>query len=137
MSLILDCSVTLAFLLDDERSDTIEKLFEKVAYEGAMVPSLWHLEVANSLNVAVRRKRITDEFRDQALADLSVFDILVDTETHLQAWQSTVQLAASSGLTVYDAAYLELAQRKRLALATLDQPLAKAASASGVAVIAP
>jgi predicted nucleic acid-binding protein len=137
MSLILDCSVTLAFLLDDERSGAIEKLFEKVAYGGAVVPSLWHLEVANSLNAAVRRRRITDEFRDQALADLSVFEISVDTETHLQAWQSTANLAASSGLTVYDAAYLELAQRKRLALATLDQPLARAASAFGVVVIVP
>jgi predicted nucleic acid-binding protein len=137
MSLVLDCSVTLAFLLDDERSDPIEKLFEKVAYEGAVVPTLWYLEVANSLNVAVRRKRITDKFRDEALTDLSVFEIAADAETHLHAWHSTLPLASSAGLTVYDAAYLELAQRKRLALATLDLPLAKAASAAGVAVIIP
>lgn len=137
MSIVLDCSVTLGFLLDDERSDAIEKLFEKVAHKGAVVPTLWYLEVANSLNVAIRRKRITDEFRDAALADLSAFDIVADVETHLHAWRSTLHLAATTGLTIYDASYLELAQRKRVALATLDIALAKAASAAGVQIIFP
>jgi predicted nucleic acid-binding protein len=85
----------------------------------------------------VRRKRITIEFRDAALADLSEFEIITDTETHLHAWQSTLQLATSTGLTIYDASYLELAQRKRLPLATLDLSLAKAASAAGIVAIVP
>ena len=137
MSIVLDCSVTLGFLLDDERSDAVEMLFERVAHTGAVVPTLWYLEVANSLNVAIRRKRITDEFRDAALADLSAFDIAADVETHLHAWRSTLHLAGTTGLTIYDASYLELAQRKRLSLATLDVALAKAASAAGVQIIFP
>lgn len=135
MSIVLDSSITLGFLLEDEKSATIEALFERVAVEGAFVPTLWYLEVANSLNVALRRKRITEEFRDTALADLSIFDIAADRETHLHAWKSTLQLASATGLTVYDAAYLELAQRLRLPLATLDHTLAKAAKETGVIVL--
>lgn len=136
MSVVLDSSITLGFLLEDERSAPIEVLFERIAVEGAVVPTLWYLEVANSLNIAVRRKRITEEFRDAALIDLSVFDIAADKETHLHAWKSTLLLASATGLTVYDAAYLELAQRLRLPLATLDQALAKAAKEAGVIVLA-
>jgi predicted nucleic acid-binding protein len=135
VSLVLDSSITLGFLLEDEKSASIESLFEMVAVQGAVVPTLWYLEVANSLNVALRRKRISEEFRDAALIDLSVFDIVADSETHLHAWKSTLQLASIMGLTVYDAAYLELAQRLRLPLATLDQALAKAAREAGVMVL--
>jgi predicted nucleic acid-binding protein len=135
VSLVLDSSITLGFLLEDEKSASIESLFEMVAVKGAVVPTLWYLEVANSLNVALRRKRISEEFRDAALIDLSVFDIVADSETHLHAWKSTLQLASIVGLTVYDAAYLELAQRLRLPLATLDQALAKAAREAGVMVL--
>jgi predicted nucleic acid-binding protein len=135
VSVVLDSSITLGFLLEDERSAEIEALFETVAVKGAVVPTLWYLEVANSLNVALRRKRITEEFRDAALNDLSVFDIAADRETHLHAWKSTLRLASVTGLTVYDAAYLELAQRLRLPLATLDHALAKAANEMGVIVL--
>ncbi|MGV3552512.1 type II toxin-antitoxin system VapC family toxin [Rhizobium sp.] len=137
MSIVLDCSVTLGFLLEDERSDELARLFERVIHEGAVVPTLWYLEVANSLNVAIRRKRIDEKIRDAALADLSVFDIVADTETHLHAWRSTIQIASATGLTVYDASYLELAQRKRMPLATFDSALAMAARAAGVQIIIP
>lgn len=135
MSVVLDCSATLAFVLGHERSDEIVSLFDQVAMQGAVVPTLWHLEVANSLLVATRRKRIGDDFRNAALADLSVFDIATDTETHLHAWSASIQLASRMGLTVYGAAYLELAQRRRLPLATLDAALAKAALAVGIPVV--
>jgi predicted nucleic acid-binding protein len=135
VSVILDSSMTLGFLLEDERSASIEAVFERIAVEGAVVPTLWYLEVANSLNVAAKRKRITEEFRDAALDDLSVFDIVADKETQLHAWKSTLLLASATGLTVYDAAYLELAQRLRLPLATLDHALAHAATETGVIVL--
>jgi predicted nucleic acid-binding protein len=135
VSVVLDSSMTLGFLLEDERSASIEAVFEQIAVEGAVVPTLWYLEVANSLNVAAKRKRITEEFRDAALDDLSVFDIVADKETQLHAWKSTLLLASALGLTVYDAAYLELAQRLRLPLATLDHALATAAKETGVIVL--
>ena len=132
MSVVLDSSATLAFLFGDERSRSIEALFGDVATRGAVVPALWRLEVANSLTVAVRRKRISQEYRDAALSDLAIFDIATDTKTHVHAWGATLQLASLTGLTVYDATYLELAQRRRLPLATLDAALAKAAAENGV-----
>ena len=134
MSMVLDSSATLAFLLEDEQTPAISALFDKVVQNGAVVPFLWHLEVANSLTVSVRRKRIPLAVRDQLLNHLAKFDIEIDGETHLHAWSATVKLADLHGLTIYDAAYLELAQRRRLPLATLDAALATAARQSGVTV---
>ncbi|HET6195084.1 MAG TPA: type II toxin-antitoxin system VapC family toxin, partial [Acetobacteraceae bacterium] len=70
-----------------------------------------------------------------ALADLRKYDIAVDTETDSFAWTSTLQLADRFGLTVYDASYLELAQRMHLPLATLDRRLQSAAAAAGVELV--
>lgn len=134
MSIVLDCSATLAFLLEDEMTPAIASVFDKVVRDGAVIPSLWYLEVANSLSVAVRRKRIPAEAREQFLGYLGQLNIVADDETHLHAWSATVKLADIYGLTVYDAAYLELAQRLRLPLATLDTALAAAARSAGVAV---
>ena len=106
-----------------------------MADRGAVVPSLWHLEVANSLTVAVRRKRISPAERADALSDLAQLDVSVDDETEQHAWRATTQLADLHGLSVYDAVYLELAQRKRLPLVTLDKALIRAAEAAGVEVL--
>jgi predicted nucleic acid-binding protein len=135
VSLVLDCSATLAFLLEDEQTPAIADVFDQVIQNGAIVPALWHLEVANSLCVSVRRKRIASQARDQFLGYLQKLDIVTDEETRLHAWSATVTLADLHGLTVYDAAYLELAQRLRLPLATLDKALAQAARHSGVTVL--
>ena len=132
MSLVLDSSATLAWIYDDEATDPIRALWKPIADTGAVVPALWRLEVANSLTVAVRRNRIDMEFRQSALADLAVLDITVDQQTDAQAWADTLTLADRYGLTLYDAAYLELAQRRKLPLATLDAALLAAAKAAGV-----
>ena len=71
MSLVLDSSATLAWIYGDETTDSIREQFDQVIDEGAIVPALWRLEVANSLTVAVRRSRIDVEFRRAALADLA------------------------------------------------------------------
>ena len=135
MSLVLDSSAVLAWVHGDERTPEIEAVFDRAVEEGAIVPNLWHLEVANSLTVAVRRKRVAQTFRDDVLRDLGELNISVDGDTAANAWSATVRLADLYGLTVYDAAYLELAQRLRLPLATLDRDLAKAARAAGVEVL--
>lgn len=134
MSLVLDCSAVLAWVHGDERTPEIEAVFDRVVEKGAFVPHLWHLEVANSLTAAVRRKRVDQAFRDDVLKDLAELNISVDGETAANAWGASVRLADIHGLTVYDAAYLELAQRLRLPLATLDRDLARAARAAGVEV---
>ncbi len=135
MTLVLDSSVTLGWLYGDETTDAIRQVFDAVGETGAMVPSLWRLEIANSLTVAVRRGRIDAEFRRAALADLALLDITVDSQTDAQAWAATVRIADRFRLTTYDAAYLELAQRRTLPLATLDQQLRAGATALGVAVL--
>jgi predicted nucleic acid-binding protein len=135
VSLVLDCSATLAWLLDDETTDAVRRVFDIVARNGAWVPSLWRLEVANSLQTAVRRRRITADNRDASLRNLGQHAITTDAETDAQAWTTTLQLADRFGLTLYDAAYLELAQRRHLPLATLDQSLRAAATAAGVSLL--
>jgi len=84
--------------------------------------------------MAVRRRRIDADFRDAALRDLATLPVILDDHTSRRAWHDTLRLADLHGLTVYDAAYLELAQRLGLPLATLDQALRSAARAAGVAL---
>lgn len=123
MSLVIDSSITLAWLFDDERTPQADAVMRQVAKAGAVVPSLWRLEVANGLQSAVRRKRIDAAFRDASIADLRSLPIAVDTETDRNAWGTTLTLAERFRLTLYHAAYLELAQRLRLPLASLDTEL--------------
>ncbi len=128
MSLVLDASLTLSWYFADERSEESDRVLDRVAEEGAFVPGLWRLEVANALQVAVRRKRCDLAFRDKALAELRNLPITVDTETDHAAWSATLHLADRFGLTLYDAAYLELARRRHLPIATRDSALRAAAS---------
>ena len=135
MSLVLDSSATLAWIYADETTDAIRAVFDQVADAGAVVPSLWRLEVSNSLTMAVRRNRIDAALRRGALADLALLDIVTDPHTEVHAWGETLTLADRFRLTLYDAAYLELAQRRALPLATLDQPLRAAAAALGLSLL--
>ena len=107
-------------------------MWARIADVSAVVPARWRLEVANSLTVAVRRKRIDIAFRQSALADLAALDIAVDRLTEAQAWSDTLAVADRYRLTLYDAAYLVLAARRKLPLATLDAELIAAAKADGV-----
>ena len=133
--LILDSSATLAWIYGEEVTEAIRRVFDAVADNGALVPALWRLEVANSLTMAIRRRRIDQDFRRAALSDLALLDITTDQQTDLYAWSNTLNLADRFQLTVYDAAYLELAQRRALPLATLDQDLGNAAIALSVKVL--
>jgi predicted nucleic acid-binding protein len=85
--------------------------------------------------MSVRRKRHDRNFRDATLADLAQLPIQVDPQTDQQAWSATLRLAERHRLTVYDAVYLELALRRSLPLATLDEDLRRAASAEKVQVL--
>jgi predicted nucleic acid-binding protein len=100
-----------------------------------VVPALWRLEVLNGLQVAVRRGRVNIAYRDASLTDLSSLVIAIDPGTNHQAWSAILQLCDRSGLTPYDAAYLELARRRRLPLATLDGELVRAAQAESVPLV--
>ena len=136
MSLVLDSSAALGWIYPDENTKTAATIFNLVVAAGAWVPCLWPIEVANSLQVGIRRGRIDRAFRDAVLADLMRLDISVDPDTSKNAWGGTVQLADRFRLTVYDAAYLELAQRRSLPLASLDGALRGAAERLGVELVA-
>jgi len=113
----------------------IDRIFESVLSDGGLVPAIWPLEVGNGLIMAMRRGRISVPFRTEALNALERAPIAVDPETQAQARTVTLQLADRFRLTLYDAAYLELAQRRVLPLATLDRALAQAARDLGVPAI--
>ena len=135
MSLVLDCSATLAWVYGDETTEAVRAVFEAVGRDGAWVPALWRLEVANVLEMGVRRSRHDAAFRDATLTDLALLPIRLDPETDQHAWGATVRLATRHSLTLYDAAYLELARRRDLPLATLDKGLRAASVAEGVPLL--
>jgi len=135
MTFVVDSSVALTWCFADERTPATAALLERVADSGGFAPMLWPLEVLNALLMAERRNRV-DLARRHVLIDLlQSLPIVLDTETSAQAWVTTNRLAEQHHLTLYDAAYLELAQRLDLPLATLDAQLRTAASALGIPLL--
>jgi len=135
MSLVLDSSATLAWVYADEITEPIRHVFNLVSENGAWVPGLWKLEVANILEMGVRRGRHDVAFRNSTLADLALLPIRIDAETDSHAWGATLRLSDRHRLTLYDAAYLELALRRGLPLASLDLELRGAAQVEEVVVL--
>lgn len=135
MICVIDASVTLSWVYTDEHSAASDALLARVAAQGAVVPALWRLEIANALQVGIKRKRIDATYRDAALRKLILLPIETDSETNDYAWTTTLQLAEVNQLTVYDASYLELTLRRGLALATRDADLAAAAASAGVTLL--
>jgi predicted nucleic acid-binding protein len=129
MACVIDPSVALAWLLPDETNPRADAI--RVAVEGgadAWIPAHWWLEVGNGLLMAERRGRITPQQVAEAMSLVNALPFEEDEETAEQIPVRTLTLARKHGLTIYDAAYLELAQRRRAILATFDQQLLKAAA---------
>lgn len=131
---MLDCSVTVAWLFKDERTPAVLEVRDRVARDGAAVPLLWWLEVANALWTAERRGRIDRNGRMARFEVLRSLPITTDDQNVARAWTDVALVAERHRLSVYDATYLELALRLGLALCTTDQQLRAAAEGSGVAV---
>jgi predicted nucleic acid-binding protein len=130
--LVLDSSIAIAWCLPDEQDAYSQSILDALATGHADVPYLWHLEVTNTLLVAERRKRCTQADTVQWMSFLAAMPIIVDEETKTHAFGDIASLARLHQLSAYDAAYLELAMRKILPLATLDDKLKAAAQAAGV-----
>ena len=131
MALIPDTSAILSQGFNDEDATYAEVVIEAIAADEAVVPTLFWLEIRNALLMGERRKRISAERTALFLSDLAHLPFVVDDSPR----ESTVlDVARRYSLTVYDATYLELAQRKTLPLATLDHALIKAATDAGVAL---
>ncbi len=129
---VLDGSVVLAWLFHDEASEYADSIANSFHSAEMVVPRLWHLEIANVLLGGERRGRCTEADTTAWLSFLSDLPITVDRETETTAWSGTLSIARRHRLTAYDAAYLELALREKLPLATLDEQLKSAARAVGV-----
>jgi predicted nucleic acid-binding protein len=132
---VIDSSIALTWCFEDEATSETDALFERVRDQGAVVPSLWRLEVGNVLLQAEKRGRISARDVAARLDLIAELPISVDQETTVRAWRETLAAARGERLTIYDAAYLELAERQRLPLMTLDGDLAAAAVRRGVAVL--
>ncbi|PTR08457.1 putative nucleic acid-binding protein [Nitrosospira sp. Nsp5] len=135
MSLVLDSSVALTWCFEDERTLATLALLDQITETGATAPALWPLEVLNALTMAERRGRLDGTQRHQLAGFLRDLPVSLDQETADQAWTITMRLAERYRLTLYDAAYLELAQRLELPLATLDQELRVAGNALGITLL--
>jgi predicted nucleic acid-binding protein len=133
-TLVIDSSAALSWCFEDEASPRSDALFEQVRDQGAVVPGLWHLEVANVLLQAEKRGRITAADVTVRLELIAELPIVTDNETTARAWREILALARAEGLTTYDATYLELAIRRGLPLVSRDEALITAAKRSGVAV---
>ncbi len=130
--LVLDASVALAWCFEDESSAVADRALDRVVAEGAVVPAIWPLEMANALRSAERRGRLT--FADQArLRELLIaLPIVVEPLYLAGALGEVSEVARAADLSAYDAAYLALAARRALPLATTDERLARACVVAGV-----
>lgn len=132
MAFVLDASVTACWANEDENDPRADRAFGLLTMEKALVPTLWWFEVRNMLVVNERRQRLTLAQSAQFLTLLAKLPIVVDSDPNEN---EVLRLARTYRLTVYDSAYLDLALRRNVDLATLDGDLAKAARAEGVAVV--
>jgi predicted nucleic acid-binding protein len=132
---VVDASVSAAWFLPQEATAQTEAALQATTTHEVWVPALWLLEVGNLLLSAQRRKRITADKRRELVAAASALLLQVDREP--VAITALDELAARHGLSAYDAAYLELAIRRRLPLATLDEALLVAMAQAGVAAATP
>ncbi|MHC5539056.1 type II toxin-antitoxin system VapC family toxin [Singulisphaera rosea] len=132
--IVVDSSVAIAWCFSDEQDTYSQSVLDALASKTAFVPDLWHLEVANTLLVGERRKRSTQAETVAWMHFLTELPITVDDETKLHAFKEISDLGRSQSLSAYDAAYLELAMRRGLLLATLDEKLRAAAGAVGVSL---
>jgi predicted nucleic acid-binding protein len=133
LTCVLDASAALSMSLADEFTDDAQRILDHVAVHGAIVPSLWHYEVANGLLSALRRGRTTEMAVAQSLTALGRLRIVEVSDQPLGV--ELVALARQFDLSAYDAAYLWLARTRDLRLATLDRSLARVAGEAGVALI--
>lgn len=137
MSIVLDASMALSWLIDRaDRSEAAlaQRAFGEVNLTGAQVPALWFAEVANTLLVFERAKRLTEQNSASYLADLALLAITQDDLPPASLQQRVLDLGRVYKLSAYDATYLELAMRRAATLATFDRKLADAARAAGVRV---
>jgi predicted nucleic acid-binding protein len=132
---VVDCSVAMTWLFQDEATAATRKLLDRLEAESALVPAWWFLELTNVLAIAERKGRITQAATSEFVSLLATLDFELDVEAPHRAFDHLLPLCRTFGLTSYDAMYLDLAIRRQLPLATLDDDLRRAAKKTGVPLL--
>lgn len=130
---VADCSVIASWFFEDEHNPYAEMVLDRLTRESAVVPILFYLEIGNVFLTAERKRRITRADSNRLVSFLLELPIVPDQENPGQRLKEWMDMGRSHSLTAYDAAYLELASRTGLPLATLDKRLRKAAASLGIA----
>lgn len=133
--IVLDCSVTMTWILPGENTEKTDAILASLKDKQVKVPTIWPLEVANVLCFAEQQKKLSALDVSEFKEFLSALPINIDNHTSLRAMGSIYILAKTEQLTIYDAAYLEIAIRESLPLATLDKALKKAAQRNNVSLL--
>ena len=134
MTFVVDASVTLAWCFGDAGSDLAERVLDRLAGEEALAPAIWPLEVAHGLRTAERRGRLDLAGLAQVRELLTALPVRIEGVSLDAALREVSELARALELSAYDAAYLALAARRGVALATVDQQLRSACERAGVEV---
>jgi predicted nucleic acid-binding protein len=137
MTFVVDASIALAWCFEDEADAAADEALARLEGEDAVAPSIWSLEVANGLRSAERRGRIDEREIPGVVRLLTALPIAIEAGSLERALGDVLQLARALGLSTYDAAYVDIALRKGLPLATADDYLAQAAVAAGALLLEP
>ncbi|MDB5438739.1 MAG: hypothetical protein JWM33_1166 [Caulobacteraceae bacterium] len=132
---VIHPSVLIAWLASNERTSQTDSLLDMAEAKGALAPSLWRYEAANLLSMLRRRRQASEAVVDEMATALPRLRIAVDSETDPRLFGPIYALSVRRNISVYDAAYLDLAARRGLPLATLDHELRKAAHDEGVPLL--
>jgi len=132
---VLDCSATISWCFEDESDEWSERILTSLERDRALVPEIWHLEVANVLIQCERKKRLTEAQTTAFLQRLKHFPIETRAFTRDEHFSGVVPLARREGLTSYDASYLQLALQQGVPLAARDEDLKAAAMRVGVPLL--
>jgi predicted nucleic acid-binding protein len=135
LAFVLDCSVAAAWCFQEEKTPALLTLQDRLILESALVPQHWYLEVTNAIVTGERRKRIVPDDATKFIQLLDMLPIEADDELVSRAFEYILPLARAHALTTYDAAYLDLALRRQLPLASLDDDLRRAAASLGVQLL--
>ncbi len=135
MPFVLDSSVALSWVLPDEFNPALDRLCDRLSDDVALVPPIWPLEIGNALLVAVKRGRLTTRDLHRLTTALRALPVEIETASTARSLDETLSLAQRYNLTTYGASYVELAQRRHVALATLDDRLRKVCSSAKVALL--
>ena len=135
---VLDASVALSWIFEDEASPYAEEVIEALKSTSAVVPVVWPLEIDNAILAAIRRRRIEEADAFRYLTVLDTLSLEIDLEVAREVLgQRILGLGLTHGLSAYDASYLELAMRRGLPLATQDEKLVRVAANTGIHILQP